>query len=394
MASVQKLSNAESIIPGEPFCPTSWKLMFVQDCNLRCGYCSTGFGRFGDQSRFMQPDVCSQLVEMISFTSATRTRVDVEFGGGELFLRFKEAMLFLDALQRRLAEQQILVFADILTNGTVATEDQLRECLKRRITLTFSVDGPAEAHDAFRHRADGKPTHRVAFEKWRRYRDMTVTVADPPGCEISTVISGDSRLLDVARFWREQGVKRYKAVPAELSKFLRPLELEAWQIRCQEYLVDLKVLAFAEAERLHGRPLEEFEGPSGILRSWQRLARGDSYRPCGAAYDIVAVGARGDLFPCQGFVGFAERSIGDVWSGVVPERLLKFRAARVRAQGECQGCWARFICDGGCFASDPAAGVVLNCWNSCEFARAHAEIAVQSFHHWRNGTQQAIERKK
>jgi uncharacterized protein len=326
-----------------------------------------------------------QLTDLVAAMSAGWNRVEVEFGGGETFLRFKEAMLFLDRLRRLVGEKRIRVDARILTNGTAATPEQLRECLARRISLTFSIDGPQTEHDAFRQFPDGKPTHRLALENWRRYCELVNGVADPPGCEVSAVIAGDSRLADVARFWREQGVKRFKAIPAEPSRFLGPQELEAWQTRRDRYLQDMKTLAFAEAERLRGREFEsEFEGPLGILGSWRRLSRGAPYRVCGAGNSIIAVDALGNLFPCQGFAGFAQRSIGDVHSGVLPAKLQEFRATRLRVQDSCNGCWARFLCDGGCCAGDPEAGVVLDYWNGCEFTRAHAEIAIQSYLYWRS----------
>ena len=361
--------------------PSSWKVMFVQECNLRCGYCCTGHGRYGEGALSMQSEQWMRLSELIVELAPPQSKVRIEFGGGETYLRFREAMLFLDRVRSLAAAKQIQVAATILTNGTVATPDQLQESLERKISLCFSIDGPAPRHDAFRTFANGRPTHHIALETYRRYHALVDGVTDPPGCTVSSVIAGDARLAEVADFWREQGVKQFKAIPAEPSRFLEGQELEQWQRRRDSYLQDLKVLAFSEAERLVGRDFERaFEGPAGLLKSWVQLKRGAPYQVCEAGYSVIAVDAVGTLFPCQGFIGFPERSIGDVHSGVNLARLREFQESRFRVQSSCRGCWARFLCEGGCCAGDPENDIVLNSWKGCEFSMALVEIAVESYH--------------
>ena len=375
--------NEGSSLSPESYQPTTWHIAFVQDCNLRCRYCVTGHGRLGRKSEFMRPEVWRKLCDLILGMSDGRHRISLDFGVGETFLHFDEAMLFLDFLRDRSGDKGVQVEALITTNGTVATADQLTICLKKKISLSFSIDGSASAHDSFRRFADGKPTHRIALGNWRRYRDMVSSVDDAPSCTVSSVVAGDSRLRDVARFWRKQGVKRYKAIPAEQSKHLGCFKQHELQVLRSRYLEDLEDLAFSEVSRLQESELvDKFEGPVGIVNSWMRLRRAVPFHSCGAGYSMICVDAEGMLYPCQGFVGFAERSIGDVWAGVLPAKLSEFRSARSQVQTQCGGCWARFLCDGGCIASDPKTGIVIDTSNGCEFAKSHVEIAVKSYQAW------------
>jgi uncharacterized protein len=391
LIQIARGSRPDDDSPVAPLRPSAWKVAFVQDCNLHCDYCCTGHGRFGGKGRYMRPELWMPLSDLIVALSPPDSRIDLEFGGGETFLRFREAMQFLDHLRRLAAGRKIRVDARILTNGTVMTPPQLQECLERKITLYFSIDGPAFRHDAFRKFPNGRPTHRIALENWRRYRELVGNAAGPPECAVATVIAGDARLPEIAQFWREQGVKQFKALPAEPSRFLPSGELQEWQGRRDQYLQDLRALAFSEADRLRGRDFEtEYEGPLGILLSWRRLKGGAPHRACGAGYSMLAVDVDGKLFPCQGFVGFEGRSIGDIHSGVDAAKLEEFRAARLKAQAECKTCWAGFLCNGGCCAGDPEFGVVLDTWNGCELTKAHVEIAVESFHRWQNHAQPKI----
>jgi uncharacterized protein len=316
--------------------------------------------------------------------SAGHRRISIELGSGETFLHFDEAMLFLDHLRCLAAARDIRIDARIITNGTLASEERLQTCLRNRISLCFSIDGPASGHDSFRKSCAGKPTHRIALQNWRRYRRLAGAVADGPGCEVYSVVAGDARLREVARFWRKQRVTRFKAIPAEPNKLPGRSGCGEWQAGRTRYLEDLEALAFSEAARLRGRDLaEEAVGPLALLDSWRRLSNSAPYRSCGAGYSAIAVDADGTIFPCQGFFGSAERSIGDVRSGVLPAKLAEFRSARSRVEAACSGCWARFLCDGGCCASDPKTGVVLDAWSECAFFQSHAEIAIRSYQDWR-----------
>jgi len=383
MARISEERNGESALSQEPYQPITWNLAFVQDCNLRCKYCVTGHGRLGHGSKFMQPGVWRKLCDLILSMSACRQRIYVDFGVGETFLHFDEAMRFLDHLRQQSDDKGVQVEALITTNGTLATVEQLEECLKKKVSLSFSIDGSASTHDSFRRFADGRPTHRIALKNWRRYRAMVGSVDDAPGCTISSVVAGDTRLRDVARFWRKQGVRQFKAIPVEQSKHLGCFNQQELNAVRHLYLDDLEVIASVEVARLRDSELiKNFEGPAGILRSWMHLSRAEPYRSCGGGYTMICVDAEGTLFPCQGFVGFAERSIGDVYVGVLPAKLKEFRSAKSQVQAQCGGCWARFLCDGGCCAGDPKTGLVLGAWDECEFTKSHAEIAIKTYQTW------------
>ena len=366
--------------------PNVWQMAFVQDCNLHCAYCSTGFGRCGAEARVMPPDIWLPLADLIVRMSNGVPKIRIEFGTGETFLHFESAIRFLDHVRTLAAASEIEVDASMTTNGTICTDEHLQACLERGILLCFSIDGPAEDHDFFRKCSDGGSSHRVALENWRRYREMTAEARNGARCTISSVVAGRGRLMDVARFWREQGVERFRVVLVEPSRHLGSPASRATDVWRAQYFHDLETLAYAEATRLQGRDPElEFRGPLDILGAWRRLKAAHPYCSCNAGYSTIAAGADGTLYPCQGFAGFPEFGIGDVFSGVRPGKIEAFRLERTRLERACAGCWARFLCGGGCCAGAPKSGMVLDKPGGCEFSRAHAEIAVGSFQCWRDG---------
>jgi uncharacterized protein len=381
-----KGARGESSCLSSPYRPNSWSVAFVQDCNLRCGYCCTGYGRFRDTAAVMQPETWGQLVDRILQMSDGCPKIHIDFSTGETFLHFDQAMAFLDRLRELAAPRNTAITVQIITNGTLATKEQLQACLERRITLCFSIDGPAPLHDRFRRSSNGEPTHHLAIANWRRYREMVRSIPDGPGCNLYSVIADGTSLNDVAAFWRQQGARRFKAIPADPDKRARAINTCGWQARRAGFLADLDKLASEESIRLRGRSLAgEAEGPSALVDVWRKLEQAEAYAPCGAGYTTIGVDAAGDLYPCQGFLGFTQHAIGSVKLGLDIAKVSSLRAARAAAQRRCNGCWMRFLCSEGCCASDPRTGVVIDAWGECEFQESFIEIGIRTFQSWRDG---------
>jgi uncharacterized protein len=71
--------------------------------------------------------------------------------------------------------------------------------------------------------------------------------------------------------------------------------------------------------------------------------------PCGAGAGYLGVSASGELAACHRFVGDEAGAMGDLTAGVDRTRQEAWLAARfVDRQEPCSGCWARYLCGGGC----------------------------------------------
>ena len=72
--------------------------------------------------------------------------------------------------------------------------------------------------------------------------------------------------------------------------------------------------------------------------------------PCGAGLGLVGVGPSGDIAPCHRFVDSDAHSLGNVTSGGMDKaKQAEFlQKGHVNAKYECQSCFARPLCAGGC----------------------------------------------
>lgn len=73
---------------------------------------------------------------------------------------------------------------------------------------------------------------------------------------------------------------------------------------------------------------------------------------CGSGTEYLAVTPTGELYPCHQFVGNKEYLMGDIWKGVTNLDIQsKFKKCNAYSRKECDDCWARLYCSGGCAAN-------------------------------------------
>lgn len=77
---------------------------------------------------------------------------------------------------------------------------------------------------------------------------------------------------------------------------------------------------------------------------------------CGAGRSSFAVDCGGTVWPCQSFTGLAGQRLGST-TGLAWERHRSWVQPGV-AGGECQTCWARYLCGGGCQAHATIAAAI------------------------------------
>ena len=89
--------------------------------------------------------------------------------------------------------------------------------------------------------------------------------------------------------------------------------------------------------------------------------------------------AQGDLYPCHQFVGDPKYLMGDIWKGVTNTAVRdEFKHCNAYARKECQNCWAKLYCSGGCAANSyHATGNITGVYEyGCELFKKRMECAI------------------
>jgi uncharacterized protein len=75
-------------------------------------------------------------------------------------------------------------------------------------------------------------------------------------------------------------------------------------------------------------------------------------RGCGAGTEYIAITPTGEIFPCHQFVDKKAFKMGTIDDGIIRNDLSKkFKNANVLTKEDCQDCWAKNFCSGGCHAN-------------------------------------------
>ena len=100
---------------------------------------------------------------------------------------------------------------------------------------------------------------------------------------------------------------------------------------------------------------------------------------CGSGTEYMAVTPWGDLYPCHQFVGDPKYLMGDIWKGVTNTAVRdEFKHCNAYARKECQNCWAKLYCSGGCAANSyHATGNITGVYEyGCELFKKRMECAI------------------
>ena len=100
---------------------------------------------------------------------------------------------------------------------------------------------------------------------------------------------------------------------------------------------------------------------------------------CGSGTEYMAVTPWGDLYPCHQFVNDPAYLLGNVWDGVTNTAVRDdFKLCNAYARPECQDCWAKLYCSGGCPANAyHASGSIRGIYEQgCRLFRKRMECAI------------------
>jgi uncharacterized protein len=100
---------------------------------------------------------------------------------------------------------------------------------------------------------------------------------------------------------------------------------------------------------------------------------------CGSGTEYLAVTPWGELFPCHQFVGDAAYSMGDIWKGVTNTEMRdKFASCNIYSRPDCDDCWAKLYCSGGCAANAyHATGDITGIYeDGCRLFKKRIECAI------------------
>jgi uncharacterized protein len=346
--------------------PQSISLNVSHTCNLGCSYCYAEQGGFGGkQFSSMSWDVARAAVDRL-FALAETGPITIGFLGGEPFLNgalIHRVVTYASDLGNSTRRD---VRFSVTTNGTMLLADDISMFRRNRFAVTISIDGGAELQDLQRPMRTGKSSFAAL-------RTAITPLLESPGmarvAARSTVLRSNLLLRERFAVLTELGFPE-----VGFSPLRQPLESPS-AFTAGDWPQYLKELSSLASEQSNAALKGESIRLSNLAIALKQLKRGFSMPfPCSAGGGYFSVSSDGNWFACHRAIGDQAYHMGDN-SGLDSARRREFLQTRhVEAQVDCQRCWARYLCAGGCHQEAAARTTP-----SCDFIRGWLEHCIRIY---------------
>lgn len=347
-------------------------LHVAHGCNLNCEYCFAGKGEYGGTDKgLMSLEVGKRALDYLIENSGTRRNLEVDFFGGEPLLNWdvcKELVKY--GREQEKIHNKNFRFT-LTTNGILINDDVIEFSNKEMSNVVLSLDGRKCVHDKLRKTPNGKGSYDLIIDNFKKFADsrnqkdyyMRGTYT-----HYNTDFSKD--LIHMADMgFKELSVEPVVCAlhePYALTQDDLPILKEQYQMLADEML---KRYRKGDGFTFYHYMIDLDNGPCIVKR----------ISGCGVGTEYMAVTPSGDLYPCHQFVGDDNFKIGNIYDGVTnPEVLDQFKNCNIYSHKECDDCFAKLYCSGGCAANAyHTTGSVNGVYEfGCELHRKRIECAI------------------
>ncbi|MDO4466946.1 MAG: thioether cross-link-forming SCIFF peptide maturase [Bacillota bacterium] len=346
-------------------------LHVAHTCNLNCSYCFASQGKYHGDRALMTFEVGKQALDFLVANSGTRRNLEVDFFGGEPLMNWDVCKKLVEYARSIEKEHNKNFRFTLTTNGMLIDDDVIEFANKEMSNVVLSLDGRKEIHDRLRVNYAGKGSYDTIVPKFQElvesrggkgyYMRGTFTHANPD------FTKDVFHMADLG--FTELSMEPVVCAPGDPAG----LTEEDMEIVKEQYEILAKDMIRRKKE---GKPITFYhymldltEGPC----IYKRISG------CGSGTEYMAVTPWGDLYPCHQFVGEEKYKLGDIWNGVTNTALREdFRSCNAYARKDCEDCWAKLYCSGGCAANAfHASGSILGTYEpGCELFRKRIECAI------------------
>lgn len=365
--SYREFAGSLGIAPVKAMC-----LHIAHDCNLRCRYCFASTGDFGGGRKLMSLDVAKKAIDLLVRLSEGRRNLEVDFFGGEPLMNFDVVKQTVD-YARGLEKQAGKNFRFTVTTNGLALNDDISSYINREMSnVVLSLDGRKHVNDAMRPMVSGKGSYDTIVPKYQALvRGRGGKEYYVRGTYTRDNLDFDRDVLEMYNLGFDQISVEPVVGPETDDYSIRDsdvAEIEASYTRLMEDMIQRRKAKNADFNFFHFM-LDLDNGPCAIKR----------LKGCGSGNEYLAVTPEGDLYPCHQFVGNEEFIMGTVYSGITQPQIREtFAKANLLNKPDCQGCWAKFYCSGGCNANNHSFnGSILQPHQlSCKLEKIRLECAI------------------
>ncbi|HEY5575196.1 MAG TPA: thioether cross-link-forming SCIFF peptide maturase [Clostridiaceae bacterium] len=321
-------------------------LNIAHDCNLRCKYCFADEGEYKGKRMLMSAETGKKAIDFVLKMSGPRKNIEVDLFGGEPLIAFDTVKAIVDyAKEAEKAYNKNIRFT-MTTNATLLTDEIMDYLDKNMGNIVLSIDGRKAVNDNVRVRSDGSGSYESILPKIKKMVDMR-----DKGKQYyarGTFTRDNTDFFEDIKHLAEAGFDEISIEPVVLPAD-HPLSLR------EEDLPQI----FEQYDKLFDEMIKRNKsGDEFTFYHFNIDLQGGPcvYKRisgCGAGHEYVAITPEGNVYPCHQFVGNEKFKMGNLDSENLDMRIAdEFKNAHIYNKPECEECWARFYCSGGCQANN------------------------------------------
>jgi uncharacterized protein len=312
----------------------SLSINVTQVCNLHCVYCAAGGdGTYGRAQRKISISKTLPQLDILLSRLDAGEQFNITFLGGEPLL-YPQGMELIAEHAIEIAEQKgISLRFQVITNGTLFNEENIAFLKRYNFNVSISVDGPPQINDVQRPSAGGTGSTAKVLEGLQlllnnRSKKQMIKVQGVFG-------SHNTQVFKAYQFYRELGVDSFEFNFDQSSSdenASKHFETEMKQV-CQH--------AYENGGESSLRQIHFFDQLFSQMDEHYRI---ENF--CGSGRSYAVIDANNVVFDCPWSANELSAKIGQ-GTDFKPEQLQHLKTTSI-STNNCQQCWARHLCGGGC----------------------------------------------
>lgn len=319
-------------------------LHVAHTCNLACQYCFAKQGTYHGEDAVMSLEVGKRAIDFLIENSGDRYNLEVDFFGGEPLVNW-QVVKGIVQYARSVEKEHNKNFRFTLTTNGVLIDDEVIEFTNENMhNVVLSLDGRKETNDRFRVNINGKGSYDTIVPKFKKLisqrGDRSYYIRGTYTHFNTDFVKDIIHMADLG--FRELSMEPVVAEPESESA----LTQEDLPKIYQQYELLTKEMLKREKE---GNPFTFYHYTINLEAGpciYKRIAG------CGSGTEYMAVTPTGDLYPCHQFVNDKEMCLGNIFTGIDREDIREeFASTNIYSREDCQDCWAKLYCAGGCPAN-------------------------------------------
>ena len=346
-------------------------LHVAHTCNLNCEYCFASQGKYHGERALMSFEVGKRALDFLIENSGTRRNLEVDFFGGEPLMNWdvvKELVSYA-RVQEKIHNKNFRF--TLTTNGMLIDDDVIEFSNREMSNVVLSLDGRKDVHDRLRVDYMGRGSYDTIVPKFqefvKRRGDKNYYMRGTFTHKNVDFTNDIFHMADLG--FTELSMEPVVCSPEDASALTQddlPILYEQYELLAKEMIKRKK----------EGRPFTFYHYMLDLKNGpciYKRISG------CGSGTEYMAVTPTGDLYPCHQFVGDTKYLLGNIYDGVTNKEIQnEFKLCNAYARPECNDCWAKLYCSGGCAANSyHASGKITGIYEyGCELFKKRIECAV------------------